>query len=74
VISHRCRGLRAGLVLACFLSSVFFVSGGCSPEGTGSVKVQDRTKIQEKLTKGAKLDPKGANAGDDMGVKFRRKN
>ena len=48
------------------------IGTGCDSSGTGSVKVQDRSKIQDKLTKGERPD-KAGKAKEDTGVRFRKK-
>jgi hypothetical protein len=47
--------------------------GGCDPSGTGSVKVHDRAKIEEKLNQGARANLKGGKAVEEQGIKFRKK-
>jgi hypothetical protein len=56
-----------------FLLISSFIAGGCSPPGTGSVKVQDRGKVVEQLSKGARPNQKNGKPVDDQGIKFRKK-
>jgi hypothetical protein len=65
-----CSAVRKLLPVILVFSSL--TGAGCDSPGTGSDKVQDRVKLVDQLSKGARPDPKG-KAVDDQGIKFRKK-